>query len=93
MYERLPVERLSGDGQACARRPKNGIDKSTEILRGVATIGKTQERIQLKPVGPDQAVRSRPIPIRGSGIREHSLYQGRRAAFPGIYQPAEQRDL
>jgi len=31
-----PVEALSGKGQAYAGRLKNGIDKSTEILRGVA---------------------------------------------------------
>lgn len=59
MYASLLIETLSGEEQAYARKLKNGIDKSTEILRSVATIRKIHEElVPLKQVRLDRVIRS-----------------------------------
>jgi len=77
MYASLLIETLSGEGQPYARKLRNGIDKNTEILRGVATIRKIHgERIPLKLMRLDQVIRSELeaypyIEIRYSGASAH----------------------
>ena len=77
MYASLLIETLSREGQGYARKLKNGIDKSTEILRSVATIREIhEERIPLKLVRLDQVIRSEleaypDTEIRYSGASAH----------------------
>ncbi|MDN7024235.1 PAS domain S-box protein [Methanoculleus sp. FWC-SCC1] len=59
IYADLLIEELDGPEKEHARRLKAGIDRSTEILRNVATIRKIYEgRAPLEPIDVDRAIRA-----------------------------------
>ncbi len=74
MYADLLVELLAGDQWLYARKLRDAIQRSTEILRNVATIRRLQEESNcLVPVNLDAVIREEIENFPGASIRYDSL--------------------